>query len=350
MDETHPYHDPDAPAPYKTAIRDLYQHIDQWVGRIVETAGEEVNVVIMSDHGAGPLYQDVFLNEWLIQKGWLKLKEEPSGQRHWFNFVRKLGLTRENISDTLTRANLHRVEVLIKRILGDHIQVLPRDERPEFLNAIDWSQTSAYSFGYYGQIFINLKGREPEGIVDPGTEYENLRQEIARGMRDLINPEDGLAVVDRVYFKEELYEGSYLKEAPDLLAIMRDFTYMTRKGYEFADRRGVLFRDPYTKETGSHRLEGILIGAGPDVSSDRKLADYDIQDLTPTLLYLQNCPIPEQMDGGIINELLAEEFKQSNAPHYEDRPISSREGTDGEWSEEAEAEVADRLKKLGYLR
>ncbi len=69
MDETHPNHDPEAPARYKTAILDLYQHIDQWVGRIVETAGEDVNVLIMSDHGAGPLYQDVFLNEWLIEQG-----------------------------------------------------------------------------------------------------------------------------------------------------------------------------------------------------------------------------------------------------------------------------------------
>ena len=349
MDETHPDHDPNAPDRYKTAIRDLYQQIDQWVGRIVETAGEDVNVLIMSDHGAGPLYRDVFLNEWLIEKGWLKLKEEPVGQQRWFNLVRRLGLTRENISDTLTRANLHRLEVLIKQVLGDRIRVLPRDERPEFLNAVDWAQTRAYSFGYYGQIFINLKGREPEGIVEPGAEYENLRKRIAQEMHELINPEDGLAVVDRVYFKEELYEGSYLQEAPDLLAIMRGFTYMTRKGYEFADQRGVLFREPYTKETGSHRLEGILIAAGPDIRVSQTLPTRRIQDLAPTLLYLQHCPIPESMDGKIINEILAANFISKNQPQYEARPITSRGAAKDSWSAEAEAEIADRLKKLGYL-
>ena len=349
MDETHPHHDPKAPARYKTAIRDLYQHIDKWVGQIVEAAGEDVNVIIMSDHGAGPLYQDVFLNEWLIQKGWLKLKEETGGQRHWFNLVRRLGLTRENISDTLTRVNLHRLEVLIKQILGDRIQVLPRDERPEFLNAVDWSQTYAYSFGYYGQIFINLKGREPDGIVEPGLEYETLRKEIAQGMRELVNPDDGLPVVDRMYSKEELYTGSFLEEAPDLLAIMRGFTYMTRKGYEFAARRGVLFREPYTKETGSHRLEGILIAAGPDISNSQTLATYDIQDLTPTLLYLQRCPIPDSMDGKIVNELLAVELLREIQPSYEERPISGRDESEAGWSAEAEVEIADRLKKLGYL-
>ncbi len=349
MDETHPHHDPEAPIRYKTAIRDLYQHIDEWVGRIVETAGEDVNVFIMSDHGAGPLYQDVFLNEWLIQKGWLKLKEEPSGRRHWYDLVRRFGLTRENISDTLTRLNLHRLEVLIKQILGDRIQVLPRDERPEFLNAVDWSQTYAYSFGYYGQIFINLKGREPQGIVEPGLEYETMRKEVAQAMRELVNPEDGLPVVDRVYLKEELYTGAFLDEAPDLLAIMREFTYMTRKGYEFADQRDILFRDPYTKETGSHRLEGILIAAGPDISKSQTLATHDIQDLTPTLLHLQQCPIPTSMDGKIIDEVLAAEFTRDNQPRYEERPITGRSESEDGWSVEAEAEVADRLKKLGYL-
>ncbi len=310
MDETHPEHDPQAPARYKTAILDLYKHIDRWVGHIIETAGEECNVIIMSDHGAGPLYKDVFLNEWLIQKGWLTLKEEPVSQRRWFNLVRKVGLTRENISDVLTKMNLHRVEVLIKRILGDRIHVLPRDERPEFLNSIDWSKTKAYSFGYYGQVFINLKGREPQGIVDPGSDYENLRQEIAEELANLVDPEDGLPVVDRVYTKEELYDGSFLDEAPDLLAIMREFTYMTRKGYEFAARRGELFREPYTKETGSHRLEGILIAAGPDIAASTNLEASDIQDLTPTLLHLQHCPIPQYMDGRLIGEIFAPEFLQ----------------------------------------
>jgi predicted AlkP superfamily phosphohydrolase/phosphomutase len=168
-------------------------------------------------------------------------------------------------------------------------------------------------------------------------------------MHELINPEDGLAVVDRVNFKEELYEGSYLQEAPDLLAIMRGFTYMTRKGYEFADQRGVLFREPYTKETGSHRLEGILIAAGPDIRVSQTLPTRRIQDLAPTLLYLQHCPIPESMDGKIINEILAANFISKNQPQYEARPITSRGAAKDSWSAEAEAEIADRLKKLGYL-
>jgi len=348
MDESHPEHDVSAPSRYKHAIRDLYQHIDRRIGEVVAAAGENTNIIIMSDHGAGPLYKDVFLNEWLIQQGWLTLKQMPVNRYKWSELIRKLGLTRAKISGILTRLNLHRVEVEIKKILGDRIYILPRDERPEFINAIDWGKTKAYSFGYYGQVFINLKGREPAGIVESGEEYELLRDEIARRMQTIVDPEDNLPVVDRVYKKEELYNGRFLEDAPDLLAIMRDLTYITRKGYEFAAQRGVLFKKPYTAETGSHRLEGILIAAGPDIVKQESLVTKDIQDLAPTLLYLQQCPIPNYMDGRLVSEIITPKFKEQNLIRYVERPLDFRDNL-GHWDDDKEAEVVERLKKLGYL-
>lgn len=347
MDESHPQYDPAAPPRYRTAILDLYRQIDRWVGEIVAAAGEEVNVVVMSDHGAGPLYRDVFLNEWLWREGRLAVRDEVAGGHGWLHTMQRLGLTRARISDTLTRLDLHRLETLIKRALGDRIYVLPRDERPEFHNAIDWARTSAYSFGYYGQIFINLRGREPDGIVPP-EEYEALRDEIAQRMMTIIDPEDGLPVVDRVYKKEELYHGRYLAEAPDLLAIMRGLTYITRMGYEFAGERGTLFREPYTDETGGHRLEGILIAAGPDIRQGA-LPERPIVDLTPTLLQLQGCPVPGYMDGAPIDLLLSDTFQAAHPLAIVPAEIRGREEMSGSWDAAAEAEVTERLKQLGYL-
>jgi predicted AlkP superfamily phosphohydrolase/phosphomutase len=351
MDQSHPRHDPQAPAHYKTAILDLYRQVDHWVGEIVETVGPDTNILVMSDHGMGPLYRDVFINEWLWEKGWLKLKEQPAGKKYGHAVFRSVGLTRKNISDTLTRLNLHRLEVLIKKVLGDRIQAMPRDERPEFTNAIDWSQTQAYSFGYYGQIFINLKGREPEGIVEPGQEYETLRQNIVSGLYELKDPEDGRPIVDKVYLREELFHGPSLEQAPDLLTIMRDLTYITRKDYEFASERGILFRQPYTDESGSHHLDGILITAGPSIQPqpDALPSPPHIPDLAPTILHLMNCPIPNTMDGKILDSLITADYMKNN-------PVQSTAGTIGErqddneaWDEAAEAEVMERLKKLGYL-
>ncbi len=347
MDESHPQHDPTAPSHHRTAILDLYQRIDRWVGEIVDAAGDEVNIVVMSDHGAGPLYRDVFLNEWLWQEEWLTMREKATAGRGWLHAMQRLGLTRARISDTLTSLDMHWLETAIKRALGDHIYVLPRDERPEFHNAIDWSKTKAYGFGYYGQIFINLQGREPEGVVPP-EEYETLRDEIARRLMALVDPEDGLPVVDRVYKKEELYHGRYLAEAPDLLVIMRGLTYITRQGYEFAEKRGVLFREPYTDETGGHRLEGILIAAGPDICPGA-LPERPIVDLTPTLLQLQGCPVPDYMDGDSIDLMLADSFKATHPLEIIPSAIRDRDEMTGSWDEAAEADVTERLKQLGYL-
>ena len=351
MDESHPRHDPQAPPHYKTAILDLYRQVDHWVGEIVATAGPDANILVMSDHGMGPLYRDVFINEWLWEKGWLKLKEEPAGKKYGRSLFRTIGLTRKNISDTLTRLNLHRLEIIIKKALGDRIQVLPRDERPEFVNAIDWAKTQAYSFGYYGQIFINLKGREPEGIVEPGQEYETLRQEIIRELHQLKDPEDGRPIVDRVYLREELFHGPSLEQAPDLLTIMRDLTYITRKDYEFAGQRGILLRQPSTDESGSHHLDGILIASGPAFESQSAPlpSPPHIPDVTPTILHLMNCPIPTTMDGRILEDLITAEYMKNNPIHYANDTLAARGDENSQWDAEAEAEVMERLKKLGYL-
>ncbi len=348
MDESHPQHDPEAPDRYKTAILDLYKRIDRWVGELVTAAGDDVNVVVMSDHGAGPLFRDVFLNEWLWQKEWLVLREEATASQGWHQAMRRTGLTRERISNTLTRLDMHWAEVAIKRALGDRIRVLPRDERLEFTSAVDWSRTQAYSFGYYGQIFINLKGREPEGIVEPA-DYEALRDAIAAALMTIVDPEDGLPVVDRVYKKEELYHGRFLEPAPDLLAIMRDLTYITRMGYEFAGQRGELFRLPYTDETGSHRLEGIVIAAGPDIAQNQHLPEHIIYDLTPTLLHLQGSPVPDYMDGVVITELLDADWLAAHPVVTVEAEIGERDAAVGSWDAAAEADVTERLKQLGYL-
>jgi predicted AlkP superfamily phosphohydrolase/phosphomutase len=349
MDSSHPEHTPDAPLRYKNAIRNFYHYIDDWVGKIVAQAGENTNIIVMSDHGAGPLYKDVFINEWLWQQGWLKLKDDVIRPSAFTRGMRTLGITRKKISDTLTRLHLHRLEVFIKNTLGDRIQVLPRDERPEFANAIDWRHTKAYSFGYYGQIFINLRGREPDGIVEPGAEYDQLRQEIIASLNQLVDPEDDLPIVDKIYTKEELYHGPYLHDAPDLLAIMRGFSYTSRKGYEFAQKRGDLFRKPYTNETGSHRIEGILIASGPDIVAGQKLQSVDIQDLTPTLLHLLHCPIPAIMDGSVIQDILTADYREQHLIEYVDEETHGRETESDNWDEEAEAEITERLKNLGYL-
>jgi predicted AlkP superfamily phosphohydrolase/phosphomutase len=348
MDPSHPEHDPNADERYRRAILEYYQRVDEWIGQLVEAAGPNTNVFIVSDHGAGPLYKDVFLNEWLIQKGWLTLKKASLPGKMISGVARRLGLTRANISSTLSALHLHCLEVVIKTVLGDRIEILPRDRRPEFVNAIDWSKTKAYSFGYYGQIFINLEGREPQGIIAPGKEYENLRNEIIQELLRLKDPEDGLPVVDQVLKREELFEGPHVSDAPDLLTIMRGLSYMTRKGYEFSEERGRIFRRPYTYESGSHRLEGILLACGPHITSGKKLADVKISDFAPTLLYLSDCPIPPEMDGRVLTEMISPQYALQHQVVIKS-PEAVEKQVDAGWEPDEEEEIKERLRGLGYL-
>jgi hypothetical protein len=129
---------------------------------------------------------------------------------------------------------------------------------------------------------------------------------------------------------------------------MRGLTYITRMGYEFAGQRGVLFRVPYTDETGGHRLEGIVIGAGPDIRPGA-LPERPIVDLTPTLLQLQGCPVPDYLDGRPIGEMLTDSFLAEHPLEVVPAEIRGREEMAGSWDAAAEADVTERLKQLGYL-
>jgi predicted AlkP superfamily phosphohydrolase/phosphomutase len=347
MDSSHPLHNPQTDAPFQKAIQEYYQRMDAYIGALRQTAGEDANLIVISDHGTGPMYQDVFLNEWLRREGYLAIEEEVADLKGRYRFFGSLGLTRDGLSAFLRRNGLGRVERAIKDVIGNGIEFLPKTRRAEFPQAINWEKTRAYSFGYQGQIYLNVKGREPQGIVAPGEEYDQLRQEIIEKLGALTNPQDGKPVVDQVYKKEEVFQGSYTDFAPDLVLVMRGLSYNTRPGYEFSTRPGKMFSDPLTNESGSHRREGIFFAAGPDINPLGLQSGLRLVDVAPTVLHLLDCPIPPDMDGSVLEECLA----SSQKPSMEGKPSQESENpaTPEELSDQEEQEMIDRLKNLGYL-
>lgn len=348
QDSNHPQHDPAKAAAFGNTILEYYQHIDQAIGELRQMAGDDVNTIIMSDHGQGPLYKDVYLNEWLRQQGFLCTQSSGTALPASKKLFSRLGLTRSGISAFLRRNHLGKLETWIKDILGDRIAVLPVSTRAEFPEGIDWARTRAYSFGYMGQIYINLKGREPMGIVEPGEDYEKALVEISAALNQLIDPQDGKPVIDRILRGSELYQGAMSTHAPDLLLEMRGFSYITRKGYEFGSQNGTIFSTPATFENGSHRLEGMLVMSGPDIKhvSDRQ-KNASIIDLAPTILHMFGYQKPAAMDGMVLNTWLNQ---------FSDTPTNltdiDQDGFDPKeipLNEEEEQEMVDHLRKLGYL-
>lgn len=341
MDETHPQHDPERAAKHGDAILKYHKLLDARLAEFLDAVTDDTVVIIMSDHGSGPLYREVYLNVWLQQEGFQVLRQEADDAfRVMRTLLRRAGVTREHLTRVLGWHNVNR----IKQHLPDRVKALVPRSSLEVADVVDWSHTQAYSFGYIGQIYINLKGREPHGIVEPGAQQQRVVAEIIERLSALEDPETGEPVVDAVYRKEELYHGPYAHLGPDLCLVMKDLSYTTHLGTEFTHK--TVFGPPVNHESGTHRIHGMLMAWGPGIRRPGRVSSAEIIDLAPTILHLLGVPVPEDMDGRVLTELLDEpavglpaRMAREPAEAGEAAPLTADE----------EAELLERLRSLGYL-
>jgi predicted AlkP superfamily phosphohydrolase/phosphomutase len=214
------------------------------------------------------------------------------------------------------------------------------------MEEVDWPKTVAYANVRQCRdgVFVNLKGREPNGVVEPGPAYERVRDEVARAVRELWNPETGESVVERLWRREEVYSGPYLAEAPDLVFAVSGGGYLQDDRLGATDPIG-----PPPPGYGSyHRSPGIWAAGGPDIAPSGPDATADIVDLTPTVLHLLGLPVPREMDGRVLTDHLRRESVATRPVTYASAGEATRRRSPGYTAEE-EREIAERLRDLGYL-
>ncbi len=340
-DPAHPLHDPDLAQQFGDGIERIYHTLDHYIGKFLDKAGPETNTLIVSDHGGGPVYKAVYLNNWLHKHGWLQFKRQGPTTSGLKGLLRRLGLTRDAGWKFLSPQNLARVKKLFPALS----QWVP-ESTPTMAEVVDWEHTQAYSFGYIGQIYVNLQGREPQGIVAPGEEYEHLIEQIEEALLAWKDPDDGAPIVDAVYRKDELYSGPYLDRAPDLCVIMRDVSYVTHMGQEFTAQSSL--GPPL--HTGTHRLNGLLMASGKDICSDSEIKSASLIDITPTILYLMDLPIPTSLDGQVLEQvLLPSLIKERPIRYVKSDKMRSSSFLPEEWEAKDEKLLLKHLKDLGYL-
>ena len=345
MDATHPQHDPAAARQFGSTILDIHRMMDAEVGRLIEAAGDDTTIVLASDHGGGPAHREVFLNVWLEQQGWLVRKQPAALNRLRKATMRRLHLTRESLAPRLDWSLAHAIR---RRIPMKLQHKLVPEATTTLADAVDWSRTRAYSFGNIGQIYVNLRGREPEGIVEPGAEYEQLLDDLAAALFEL--KDDGLPVVDAVYRAKDLYTGPYAHYGPDLNIIMRGMSYTAQSWREMAGQ--TIFGVSGTHYTGIHRPIGMLAMSGPSVPGSGQQPEVQIVDVAPTLMQQMHLPIPGEIDGRVLTNFV--QRGEAEAPHSGSTPAmaaeEARELNPTRWEDpEEEQEVLDRLRNLGYL-
>ncbi|MCP4167134.1 MAG: hypothetical protein GY759_14775 [Chloroflexi bacterium] len=341
--------DPDQPN--HDAILQVYRRIDAHLGVLVEALPEDVTLIVMSDHGAGPIEKTVYLDRWLAQHGWLNLKYGSD-----LTLVdRTRHVAKGGVKQTLYLAQRFLpvgVKGFLKRFTGAHAAVETFIDKAD----LDWSQTIAYNTGNLGNINLNIKGRDPQGVID-ADDVDQVIADITAALYELRDPDSGEHMVVDVMRREDLYTGDLIERAPDLLIRWKDDKYLATKDYDNLPngpifghkqkfgRHGAAYA---LDQTGTHIIEGICILYGRGVRDDTRLNDANLIDLAPTILHLLDVPIPRAMDGRVLAEAFVSEIATRPVRYEEDdRDISS--GPDSDLSAEDEEEIRARLQGLGYV-
>jgi predicted AlkP superfamily phosphohydrolase/phosphomutase len=290
--------DPSASNRYRHVIRDAYEALDAAVGRLVRAAGPDCCMFIISDCGAGPLLSGVQVNTFLRQEGFLEYRQRAataasrklvSGLR-----ARAQGALQKWTPKSWYYAFNYRFPGLVAWVQS----YLAGSD-------IDWSKTRAFCRGKEGDLFINLKGRDPQGTVEPGAEYEAVRDALIARFGALIDPATGQRAVEKVYRAEEIYQGPMLSFAPDLVIHWRNTSYQPTESDRDKESVFVTRWREYMSwpTTGGHRLDAVLIAAGPGLRRGSIVTNARLIDLVPTWLRCLCQEIPGELEGRVVSEL-----------------------------------------------
>lgn len=308
-DPKHHSYNPEKAKKYGNSILECYQHLDEIIGKILVNIDDDTSVLIMSDHGGGPLKKLFYINKWLMNLDLLKLKNQD-GQR----VSPKIGIDKEKVRESLIKLGLKNV---IKMIPKNITKKIPDESYT--ISDFDWKQTKAYSFGAWSYVYINLEGRESEGIVSL-EEYDVLRDNIINELYRLKDPETGNNIVQTVFKKEDLYGGQPLDQLPDLIVVTDesiDCKHSITKG------NSILTPSSLDK-SGNHRKDGIVIMSGKNIRANTELTNMNIMDIAPTILYTMGVRLPSDMDGKVIESAFEKEYFLANPVAYQEVKLNDK--------------------------
>lgn len=317
------------------AIEEYYELVDDGIGRILDIVGEDCDVIVISDHGFGPLTHDIHIDEWLEQEGFLTRKS-PS-------------VTTDDVVSTSIQAGWDVIKKVnldgaIESILPASWLATGRRLKSDRRTDTVWDETDVFFTTLSGQGFlINLENKFSEGIV-PEDQYDALVENIRKSLLSVQHPETGEKLITEVSTKDEIFNGWAVDDAPDLIATTKP-KYTLKGGRSETLLHSSMQKG--TERTGDHRMDGILIANGPSFDSGN-IENSTVMDIAPTLLHLHQQPVPTSMDGGVLTGLLSEEIRNKREVRSTDkyRKTSTNER---KWSVEEESELEERLDDLGYL-
>lgn len=246
MDPAHPKYV--AGNPFESTIEDYYVYLDGLLAEFLELVPADAAVLVVSDHGAQAMQGGVCLNQWLIERGYLTIKYRPC------------------------------------------------EPTPLAKLEVDWSRTRAWGDGgYYGRVFLNVRGREPEGTIPPG-EYESFRQRLIGELEAIPDPQ-GRTMGTRALRPEDLYQQCN-GVPPDLLVYFGNLSW---RSVGTVGHPGICTLENDTgPDDANHAPDGLFILQGPQISAGQ-LEGASILDIAPTVISLFDRPVPHLLQGRALD-------------------------------------------------
>ncbi len=338
LDPEYPGYAPAHDAQFADAIEQVYHSVDDFLGELIEAMDDDTAWMVLSDHGGGPVHGIMYINRWLHEIGMLHLREDLA-TRLKFWLARK---------DLIARAYR-----LVSRMgLGKIANLVSKPARNKVLNSflsfddIDWARTRAYSRGAFGQIYVNVKGREPEGIVDPGQAYQDVVAELVAALKALPHPQTGAPLISDIHTRAQVFDGPYLEQAADVIFSIQGYLYQASVKMGL-DSESILGQSEY-EDSGSHRPEGILVMSGPGIQPGAKIESAGVADILPTMLALAGLPIPKDIDGRPLMETFTTELR-AEVQFATLQDLAASGGATPELNAAELDEIEARLRSLGYL-
>ena len=313
LDESHPLYQEDKAKKYKPIFEKFYTNIDNIIGELIKELPQNTNLLIISDHGFGPVTQCFNLPKWLIMRNYMKFKDSK---------VRGFKIPK-NLRVKLMKLRYS----MIRKAIPDKIfKFLYEKIISRSAGKIDFENSTAFTLPHsdvMGMIYI----------LDQTIKI-NLIDDIKNIGRDI-----GKIAKPSIFLKEELYNGNKLRDLPDILFTIDDWkTYFKHTGLNDTLYDSV----PYSPRlSGTHRRDGIFIGFGPNFKKGLKLEEIEIYDIAPTILYLMDEKIPQNVDGKVLREAIS---GIDRAPEF--FKVADYGLKEEEFDEE---KVKERLKDLGYF-
>ncbi len=304
-------------------VKHLWEVIDERLGRILET--NELDLVIHSDHGLHEIQRVFYVNAWLQRNGYLTVADDDEGT----STAKRLVDTGYDIADSLGVKDA--IVNLLPGSVSERLQSVRSDrilDSTSFETRIDFSASSAVGL--------------PHGVVYVLDDDQSVRDELQANLEGITDPETGRTLADDVVAAEDVFEEPIPEDAPDLYIRYAD-------GFEVKDISGDdesrVFGSRQKFRADNHR-EGILLGYGPNMTDDDALDLPNLVDIAPTVMHLLGQPVPDDMDGSVVESLFAPGSDAAT------RPIETQQSVDfGEQATDhtTSDEMQDRLQDLGYL-